>query len=132
MIHPQPTGNKPRRSVGGTAVRGIATALGVTLAAVLGAALGVVLRIFAAAVSAAKPLAERPSDVARVPEPLRPGWSRPRPLHLVKPTYWPMVLALGIAFALWGIVSSPIISVIGLLLFAFALANWIGELRHDP
>jgi len=66
------------------------------------------------------------------PKPLRPGWSRPLPEHLVKPTYWPMVLALGITFLLWGLISNLFISGVGVVLFALALTNWIRELRHDP
>jgi hypothetical protein len=40
------------------------------------------------------------------------------------------VLALGITFLAWGIVTSLLISAVGLILFALALAGWIGELRH--
>jgi hypothetical protein len=61
---------------------------------------------------------------------LRPGWSVPRPGELPRPTYWPAVMALGIAFLFWGIISSAIISGVGLVLFAIALGGWIGELRH--
>jgi hypothetical protein len=57
--------------------------------------------------------------------------SKPLPEHLVKPTYWPQVLALGIAFLLWGVISNLFISVIGLALFVLALSNWVRELRHD-
>jgi hypothetical protein len=57
--------------------------------------------------------------------------SKPLPEHLVKPTYWPMVLALGIAFLLWGVISNLFISGVGLILFVLALANWVRELRHD-
>ncbi len=57
--------------------------------------------------------------------------SKPLPEHLVKPTYWPQVLALSIAFLLWGVIDNLIISYIGLVLFILALANWIRELRHD-
>lgn len=61
---------------------------------------------------------------------LRPGWSRPLPEQIPRPTYWPAVLALGVTFVFWGVVTSAIISGIGLLVFALGLAGWIGELLH--
>ena len=57
--------------------------------------------------------------------------SKPLPEHLVRRTYWPMVLALGIAFLLWGVIVNLFISGVGLILFVLALSNWIRELRHD-
>jgi hypothetical protein len=32
---------------------------------------------------------------------------------------------------LWGIVTSPLISAVGLLLFAGGITGWIGDIRHD-
>ncbi len=61
---------------------------------------------------------------------LRPGWSRPKPEHVPRPTYWPAVLALGVTFIFWGLITTPIIAGIGLLVGAIGLAGWIGELRH--
>lgn len=61
---------------------------------------------------------------------LRPGWRHADDSRLPQPTYWPAVLALGITFLAWGIVTSLVISAVGLVLFALALAGWIGELRH--
>lgn len=58
------------------------------------------------------------------------GWNRAAPAHLPPPTYWPAVLALGIVLLFWGLVSSPIISAVGLGLFALGLGGWIGDLRH--
>jgi len=59
------------------------------------------------------------------------GWSLPKPEHLAEPTYWPAVMALGIAMLLWGVVTAVLISLVGLALFALALAGWIGELLHE-
>ena len=64
--------------------------------------------------------------------PLRPGWAYPRPNELPRPTYWPAVLALGIIFLLWGLVTSWIVSAVGLGLLILAAAGWIGDLRHAP
>jgi len=59
------------------------------------------------------------------------GWSKPLPEHLSEPTYWPAVMALGVTALLWGIVTSVIISLVGLALFVLALIGWIGELLHE-
>lgn len=64
-------------------------------------------------------------------EELRPGWSRPKPEHVPRPTYWPAVLAFGVTFLFWGLISSPIVAAVGLTIGAIGLAGWIGELRHD-
>ena len=62
---------------------------------------------------------------------LRPGWSRPKPEHVPHPTYWPAVLALGVTFLAWGLITSYVISAVGLVLFGLALGGWIWEMRHD-
>ena len=60
-----------------------------------------------------------------------PVWHKARPEHLPKPTYWPLLLALGLTFMLWGLLTSWIIGAAGLLLFGIALAGWINILRHE-
>jgi hypothetical protein len=60
----------------------------------------------------------------------REDWHRPRPDHIPRPTYWPVVMAVGITFLLWGVQTTWLISAVGLTLFVVALAGWIGELRH--
>jgi|SwirhisoilCB2_FD_contig_31_4999725_length_303_multi_3_in_0_out_0_1 hypothetical protein len=74
---------------------------------------------------------EAPSPLAHGQTPLRPGWHRAPPEHLPRPTYWPVVMALGIAFTGWGLISTPLLSVVGLLLFGLALAGWIGEMWDE-
>ncbi len=59
---------------------------------------------------------------------LRPGWHRTPGEPLPRPTFWPAALALGIVFVLWGVVTSYIVSGVGLILFVLALAGWIREL----
>jgi hypothetical protein len=61
---------------------------------------------------------------------LPPGWSRPKPEHIPRPTYWPAVMAVGVTFMFWGVVTSFAVSVVGLLLFIIALAGWIGDMLH--
>ncbi len=63
--------------------------------------------------------------------PLQPGWSSPKPEHVPRPTYYPMIMGLGITLVGWGGITTLIISIVGLLLFGIALAGWIGEIRHE-
>jgi hypothetical protein len=49
---------------------------------------------------------------------------------LPRPTYWPAVMAFGITLLFWGLVTSYLILVVGLIVLAVALAGWIGDLLH--
>ena len=55
----------------------------------------------------------------------------PARIHLPSPSIWPVVLAGGITLLLFGVVTSLVFSVVGALLTIWALAGWIGELRHE-
>jgi hypothetical protein len=65
------------------------------------------------------------------PPELPPGWNIPRPQHLSEPCIWPAMLAMGITFLVWGLVTSLIISGVGLVIFTGAIAGWIREIRHE-
>lgn len=56
---------------------------------------------------------------------------KPTPQRLPEPTYWPFFLAFGITFLLWGILSSFLISIIGLILSVIAVAGWMYDLYHE-
>lgn len=60
-----------------------------------------------------------------------PDWNDAEPAHIPRPTYWPAVLSFGVTFALWGIVTSWIISAVGVGIFVFSLAGWIKEIVHE-
>ncbi len=60
-----------------------------------------------------------------------PGWVRARPEKTPRPTYWPVVLALGVAFLFWGLVNDIFIIGLGVIFFLMGAAGWIGELRHE-
>ena len=70
---------------------------------------------------------------------LHQGWNKPKPEKLPTPGYWPVLLALGIVFFLWGfavifneiLITSFIVSGAGLILMIIALAGWIGDLRRE-
>ncbi len=61
----------------------------------------------------------------------RDDWSEPQAQIIPNPTYWPAVLALGVLFMFWGIVTLWVVSLVGFVLLGIALAGWIGELRHE-
>ncbi len=62
---------------------------------------------------------------------LHPGWARPRPEHIPRPTYWPAVMGIGITMIGWGLITTPLISLVGLLLLGISLWAWIGEMLHE-
>jgi hypothetical protein len=60
-----------------------------------------------------------------------PKWDQLPAEHLPRPTYFPAGLAMGIAFFFWGLITSWVIIVVGLTLFAASLAGWITEIRYE-
>jgi hypothetical protein len=46
-------------------------------------------------------------------------------------TVWPFTVAAGVALMAFGVVSSWLLSALGVVLLVFGLAGWIGALRHD-
>jgi hypothetical protein len=85
------------------------------------------------------PMGEAPSRASLSPQssalstqhsPNHPDWERLPAAHLPRPTYWPVVLAVGVMFLAWGIVTTIAITIIGLALLALGLGGWIGELRY--
>jgi hypothetical protein len=74
-----------------------------------------------------------PSDPYYLPlpqhgEPLRPGWGRPDPEVVARPTYWPMVFGLGIAFFMWGLISNLFVLGLGLFFLLVGLVGWVLDL----
>jgi hypothetical protein len=59
------------------------------------------------------------------------GWHPPLPERLPEPTVWPAVLAFGACLAAWGVVTSWVISVVGLVLFWAGVTGWIARMRHE-
>ena len=59
------------------------------------------------------------------------GWSVLPPEKLPESGIWPVTLALGITFLVWGLVTTLIITGVGVVLFAVALAGWIRDIRHE-
>jgi hypothetical protein len=62
----------------------------------------------------------------------RPSAEGHRGEHAIpRPTYVPAAMAFGVTFSMWGLVTSPVVLVVGLVVIAVSLAGWIGELRHE-
>jgi hypothetical protein len=51
--------------------------------------------------------------------------------HLPAPSIWPVIVASGVGFALFGIVTSYWFSLFGLIVMVWAIAGWVGELLHE-
>ena len=60
-----------------------------------------------------------------------PNWEPLPPEPLPHPTYFPAGLAMGTAFLFWGLITSWVVFVVGLVLFAASLAGWITEIRYE-
>jgi hypothetical protein len=56
---------------------------------------------------------------------------RTEDVHLPAPSIWPMVLAAGITLVAFGLLTSPVFSVVGVLALVAGIAGWIGELRDE-
>jgi hypothetical protein len=52
-------------------------------------------------------------------------------VHLPGPSYTPVVTALGLTFAVVGIVLSPILVGIGVVIAVIAIWRWIKDTRRD-
>jgi hypothetical protein len=57
-------------------------------------------------------------------------WSKPRPETVPRPTSAPVALAFGLTLFFWGLVTSPVVLLVGLAVVVAALAAWIREIRH--
>lgn len=59
------------------------------------------------------------------------GWTQLPLDHLPSPTFWPAGLGLGITFLCWGLITSWVVLVVGLIVFSGCLAGWIADIRHE-
>lgn len=58
-------------------------------------------------------------------------WVKPMPQKTPEPTFWPISLAMSIIFILWGLISTWIISVVGLILFSISVWGWVKDLLNE-
>ena len=66
-----------------------------------------------------------------VPGRVPPGWDALPAGHLPAPTFWPAGLGLGITFLFWGLISSWVVFVAGVIVFGGSLVGWIVDMRHE-
>lgn len=59
------------------------------------------------------------------------GWHEPVPHSPPEPSFWPAVMALSIAVAMWGMVLDYIVVGVSIAVFAIACAGWIGDLLRE-
>lgn len=80
-----------------------------------------------------KPDPHAPTPAAQVAQQptIPPGWTRLPLDHLPTPTFWPAGLALGITFLFWSLITSWVVFVVGLALFAVSLGGWIRDINHE-
>lgn len=67
------------------------------------------------------------SDMMKDEYPLNPA----DPQEIPESTYWPVTLAFGVLFIFWGLITSLVITGVGLLLSGVAIAGWIIDLNHE-
>lgn len=58
-------------------------------------------------------------------------WNTPKPDTLVRPTWAPAALALGITLTGWGLITSFIVLSMGLGILVLSLAAWIKEICDE-
>jgi hypothetical protein len=51
------------------------------------------------------------------------------PQEIPESTLWPIVMAFGVIFLFWGLITTLFISGIGLIAMAVAVSGWIGDLK---
>lgn len=59
------------------------------------------------------------------------GWNIPKPEAIPSPTHWPFMLSLGATLMGLGILTSNLISIVGIVLFILAIVKWVGELSRE-
>ena len=55
----------------------------------------------------------------------------PEEQHLPGPSFWPVLLAVGVAMSLIGVITKVEVVVIGLIILVVALGGWIRDARRD-
>ncbi len=51
------------------------------------------------------------------------------PQEIPPPTFWPFILSFGVVFLFWGIITSFIVSLAGVIIMTISIAGWISDLR---
>lgn len=51
------------------------------------------------------------------------------PEEIPEPTFWPFVLSVGLLFLFWGLITSLILTGVGVVISGIAVAGWIMDLQ---
>jgi len=51
--------------------------------------------------------------------------------HLPGPSFWPILLALGVAMSLIGVITKLVVVIIGLVILLVALGGWVRDARRE-
>lgn len=57
--------------------------------------------------------------------------SDPAPEKIPELTFWPFILAFGVLFFFWGLITSLIITGVGAVIIIIAISGWIQDLSHE-
>jgi hypothetical protein len=60
-----------------------------------------------------------------------PGWELLAHERLPRPNFFPAGVAMGTTFIFWGLITSWVILVVGIGLFAASFAGWIYEMLRE-
>jgi hypothetical protein len=83
-----------------------------------------------AGAAAAPDARDEEAAVESAPVP-QPGWSLPKPEVIPRATYWPVLLAGGVAFVFWGLISDIWIFGAGLILTIMSMIGWVNDLLNE-
>ncbi len=53
------------------------------------------------------------------------------PHHLPGPSFWPILLAIGFATTLIGVITKLELVIVGLIVLLVSLGGWVREARHE-
>jgi len=53
------------------------------------------------------------------------------PEKLPPPTVWPITISFGVTLLAFGVLTSPLMGVTGLIMFLYGAAGWVEDLRND-
>jgi hypothetical protein len=62
---------------------------------------------------------------------IHPGWEPLPHERLPRPNFFPAGCAMGITFLFWGLITSWVVLLVGIGLFAASLAGWIYEILRE-
>jgi hypothetical protein len=51
--------------------------------------------------------------------------------HLPGPSFWPILLAIGFATSMIGVITKVEVVIVGLIILVVSLGGWVREARHD-